>query len=61
MRRADSPARRAILPGLVPRELPKQIGLPAVASLGAAGPGIAVGIAKLPLNLSQTMGVDAWR
>jgi len=46
---------------LVARELPKQIGLPAVASLGSAGPNITVGIARLPLNLSQTMGVDAWR
>ncbi|HEY0466463.1 MAG TPA: hypothetical protein VGC79_19775 [Polyangiaceae bacterium] len=45
---------------LVPRELPKPVGLPAVASFGAAGPGIAAGIAKLPLGLSQTMGVDAW-
>jgi len=45
---------------LVARELSKQIGLPAVASLGSAGPGISAGIAKLPLGLSQTMGVDAW-
>ena len=45
---------------LVQRELPKQIGLPAVASLGSAGPNISAGIAKLPMNLSQTMGVDAW-
>jgi hypothetical protein len=46
---------------LVPRELPKQVGLPAVASLGSAGPSITAGIARLPLSLSQTMGVDAWR
>ena len=46
---------------LVPRELPKQVGLPAVASLGSAGPNITAGIARLPLGLSQTMGVDAWR
>jgi len=45
---------------LVPRELASKIGLPAVASLGSAGPGISAGIAKLPLGLSQTMGVDAW-
>jgi hypothetical protein len=45
---------------LVPRELPKQVGLPAVATLGAAGPSISTGIARLPLSLSQTMGVDAW-
>ena len=46
---------------LVPRELPKQVGLPAVASLGSGGPGLTVGIARLPASLSQTMGVDAWR
>ena len=46
---------------LVARELPKQIALPAVASLGSAGPSITVGIARLPLNLAQTMGVDTWR
>jgi len=45
---------------LVARELSKQIGLPAVASLGSAGPGISAGISKLPPGLSQTMGVDAW-
>jgi hypothetical protein len=45
---------------LVPRDLSKQVGLPAVASLGAAGAGIAAGIARLPVSLSQTMGVDAW-
>lgn len=45
---------------LVPRELPTQVGLPAVASLGSAGPSITAGIARLPLALSQTMGVDAW-
>lgn len=45
---------------LVPRELVKQIGLPAVASLGSAGPSISAGVAKLPQGLSQTMGVDAW-
>lgn len=45
---------------LVPRELPIKIGLPAVASLGAGGASISAGIAKLPLGLSQTMGVDAW-
>jgi len=45
---------------LVPRELSKQIGLPAVASIGSAGPSISAGIAKLPASLSQTMGVDAW-
>src|SRR4051812_37461259 len=39
---------------LVPRELAKQIGLPAVASLGSAGASISAGIAKLPLGLSQT-------
>ncbi|HET7539517.1 MAG TPA: hypothetical protein VFK05_06590 [Polyangiaceae bacterium] len=45
---------------LVPRELATQIGLPAVASIGSAGPTISAGIAKLPVGLSQTMGVDAW-
>jgi hypothetical protein len=45
---------------LVPRELAKQVGLPAVASLGSAGPSITAGIARLPLGLSQTMGIDAW-
>jgi len=45
---------------LVPRELAKQVGLPAVASLGAAGPSISASLARLPLGLSQTMGVDAW-
>lgn len=45
---------------LVPRELAKQVGLPAVASLGAAGASISAGLARLPLGLSQTMGVDAW-
>jgi hypothetical protein len=46
---------------LIPRELTKQVGLPAVTSLGAAGNGISAGIARIPLGLSQTMGVDAWR
>jgi len=45
---------------LVSRELGKQVGLPAVASLGSAGSSISASIAKLPLGLSQTMGVDAW-
>jgi hypothetical protein len=45
---------------LVPRELSKQVGLPAVASLGSVGPTITAGIARLPLSLSQTMGIDAW-
>ncbi len=45
---------------LVPHELPKPVGLPAVASLGPAGPSIAAVVARLPLSLSQTMGVDAW-
>ena len=45
---------------LLPRDLPKHVGLPAVASLGSAGASIAAGIARLPAGLSQTMGVDAW-
>src|SRR6478752_4652033 len=45
---------------LVPRDLPTQVGLPAVATLGSAGSGIAAGIARLPVELSRTMGVDAW-
>ena len=55
-----SDVRSASRINLVPRELPKPIGLPAVASFGPAGPTIAAGIAKLPPGLSQTMGVDAW-
>jgi hypothetical protein len=45
---------------LVPRELTKLVGLPAVATLGSGGSSITTGIARLPLSLSQTMGVDAW-
>jgi len=55
-----SDVRSASRINLLPRDLPKAIGLPALASLGSAGPGISAGIAKLPLGLSQTMGVDAW-
>jgi hypothetical protein len=55
-----SDVRSASRINLVPRELSKPIGLPAVASFGPAGPTITAGIAKLPLGLSQTMGVDAW-
>ena len=46
---------------LVRREIGRPVGLPAVAALGPAAQAVSAGIARLPLSLCQTMGVDAWR
>ncbi len=46
---------------LVGRQLPSPVGLPALAALGPGAPSVSAGVAQLPLSLSQTMGVDAWR
>jgi hypothetical protein len=45
---------------LVARQLPKAVGLPAVAALGPGASAISAGVARLSGNLSQTIGVDAW-
>lgn len=45
---------------LVARELPSAVGLPAMAGLGPGASSIGAGIARFPLGLSQTMGVDSW-
>jgi len=46
---------------LVWRELPKGIGLPAIAVTGARGAGIVQGLHRLPASLSAAIGVTEWR
>jgi hypothetical protein len=46
---------------LAPQELPTAVGLPAVASLTAAGVEIATAVGRLPSTLAAALGVDSWR
>lgn len=46
---------------LVPRDLAKAIGLPAVAITGRHGAVILQALRKLPVNLANALGVNAWR
>ena len=46
---------------LVARELPRQVALPAVASLGPGASAISAGIIRFSAGLMQTIGVDGWR
>jgi hypothetical protein len=46
---------------LAPHELATPVGLPAVASLTAAGGDIATAVGRLPPALAAALGVDAWR
>jgi hypothetical protein len=46
---------------LVWRELPKGVALPAIATPGSRGSGIAQSLRHLPSNLSATLGVTEWR
>jgi len=43
------------------RELTKLVKLPALASVGAAGPDVLGAVAHLPVKVSHTLGVDEWR
>jgi len=43
------------------RELGPGVGLPAVATVGAAGPQVAAAVSKLPASLAKAIGVDGWR
>lgn len=45
---------------LVARELGSAVGLPAMAALGPGAAGIGASIARFPMGLNQTMGVDSW-
>jgi hypothetical protein len=45
---------------LVARELSARVELPAVAALGPGAAIVSASVARLPLAVSQTMGVDAW-
>lgn len=56
-----SDVRSASRINLVARELPKQVGLPALAAVGASAPLISAGISRFPGSVLQTIGVDAWR
>jgi hypothetical protein len=46
---------------LVSRELPRGIGLPAVASRGPGGPEIVQAIRRLPARIAGALGVAEWR
>jgi hypothetical protein len=46
---------------VVTRELPRKMGLPAVASLGAAGPEIVQVLRRLPTRMAGALGVSEWR
>jgi hypothetical protein len=46
---------------LIEKQLSKGVGLPAVASVSAAGAQVAAAIAKMPLGVAQIFGVDSWR
>ncbi|MGC4067225.1 MAG: hypothetical protein QM784_21805 [Polyangiaceae bacterium] len=46
---------------LVPRELDKSIGLPALATVTPAGDQIAAAVGKMSAGVSRTLGVDSWR
>jgi len=46
---------------LAQRELAALVKLPAVASVGAAGPDAIAAITHLPAKISRTMGVEEWR
>jgi hypothetical protein len=43
------------------RELGKLVRLPAVASVGAGGPDVLAAVARLPIKVSRTLGVDTWQ
>ncbi len=43
------------------RELGKLVRLPAVASVGAGGAEVLAAVARLPIKVSRTLGVDAWQ
>lgn len=43
------------------RELGPGVGLPAVATVGPAGPQVAAAVSKLPASLAKAIGVDGWR
>jgi hypothetical protein len=46
---------------LVPRELERTIGLPALATITPAGDQIAAAVGKMVARVSRTLGVDSWR
>jgi hypothetical protein len=46
---------------LVPRELTKGVGLPAVSSLGPGGPEIVQAVRRLPAAMAGAWGVNEWR
>jgi hypothetical protein len=46
---------------LEPRQLPIPVKLPAVAAIGPGGPEAVAAVARLPLKISRTLGVDEWR
>lgn len=46
---------------LAQRELTKLVKLPAVASAGAGGAEVLAAIARMPVKVSRTLGVDEWR
>ncbi|HEX5100978.1 MAG TPA: hypothetical protein VFV94_15820 [Polyangiaceae bacterium] len=46
---------------LTQRELSKLVRLPAVASAGAGGAEVLAAVARMPVKVSRTLGVDEWR
>ncbi len=46
---------------LAQHQLPGLVKLPAVAAIGPGGPEAAAAVARLPLKISKTLGVDEWR
>jgi hypothetical protein len=46
---------------LFARELPTRVGLPAVAVLNSQGSEALAAVAKLPVNITHSCGIDEWR
>jgi hypothetical protein len=46
---------------LEPHQLPSPVKLPALAAIGPGGPEAVAAVARLPLKISRTLGVDEWR
>jgi hypothetical protein len=46
---------------LAQRQLPSPVKLPAVAAIGPGGSEAVAAVARLPLKISRTLGVDEWR
>lgn len=46
---------------LVPKELQKTVGLPAVAAVSPVGDSVAASVGRMPVSLAKMLGVDSWR